>query len=167
MALEGDIAGQGEGRRHWYVTDIGGGPDPRYVLRCEQARARGKHVVNIAMAAMCRHHCEVGDDRVVTVVRGDHEPDWFSVRQRRDPPPLVRAGVALEFVAVLLLCGLAGGHAGQVVAAVRVQSAVQHERHEFDELAKSPPTSSLRTYGKLLNRSSSSGPVIGRRVRSC
>jgi hypothetical protein len=79
-ALEGDVAGQGEGRRHWCVTGVGGGPDPRYVLRCEQARTRGKHVVNIAMAAMCRHHSEVRDDGVVTVVRGDHKPDRFSVR---------------------------------------------------------------------------------------
>jgi hypothetical protein len=112
LALEGEVAGQGEGRRHRCVTDVGGGPDSRYVLRCEQARTHREHVVNVAMTAMRWHHCEVSDDRVVTVVRGDHESDWFSVRQRRDPPPLVRAGVALEFVAVLLLCGLTGGSCG-------------------------------------------------------
>ena len=82
---------------------------------------------------MGRHHPEVGDDRVVTVVRRDHEPDRFSARQRGDPPPLVRARVALEFAVVLLPCGLTGSHPGQLVAAVRVEGAVQHERHEFDE----------------------------------
>jgi hypothetical protein len=48
----------------------------------------------------------------------------------------VRAGVALEFGVVLLLCGLTGCHAGQVIATVRVERAVQHERHEFDQLAR-------------------------------
>ena len=80
LALEGDVAGPGEGRRHGCVTDVGGGPDPRYVLRCEQARTGGKNVVNIAMAPMCRYHSEVGDDRVVTIMCGDHESDRFSVR---------------------------------------------------------------------------------------
>src|SRR6516165_8890922 len=48
----------------------------------------------------------------------------------------MRAGVALEFATVLLARGLAGGHPGQVVATVRVECAVQRERHEFDELAR-------------------------------
>src|SRR5215475_11184391 len=71
LALEGDVAGPGEGRRHWYVADVGGGPDSRYVPSCEQARTRGQQVVNVAMATMCRYHSEVRDDRVVTVMRGD------------------------------------------------------------------------------------------------
>lgn len=103
--------GTPEGIRHGDVAQVDGRADAGDVLLRTDAGAFGEKVVQVAVAAVRGQDPGVGDDRVDAVVCRDDESDWFSMRQRCDPPPVSWAGVVRGFVLVVLgsrCCGGAG-----------------------------------------------------------
>jgi hypothetical protein len=95
--------------------------------------AGGQDVVDVAVAAVPGQNREVGNDCVAVVAGRDHQPHWFPLRQCRDPPPVLRARVAREFVLVMSDRRFAHGHPGQIPTAMCIQRPVQNRGHQSQE----------------------------------